>query len=146
MYPYNCPAIISHHYIQDTISYNSIDVSAKLIVIDGETLFLMGNDTAEERIEINSMNIGRIIKQYPKVNKKKLGKLQNMSVDLHIDKSVFVTIHKHYRISFHLRSKVNAEIHCLLEKDIIEDVHGPNIVVVICGCSIKTQQRRYSSL
>ena len=38
MYPYSSPAIIWHHYIQGTISYNGIDVSAILIVIDGEKI------------------------------------------------------------------------------------------------------------
>ena len=71
------------------------------------------------------MNTESIINEYANVTQKKLGKLQNMSVDLHIDKSVPATIHKHYRIPFHLRSKVKAEIQRLLEEDIIEEVHGP---------------------
>ena len=129
IYPYSSPAIISHHYIQGTISYNGIDVSTRLIVIDGEDSFLLGKDTAEElgvlRIEINAMNTESIINEYPNVTQKKLGKLQNMSVDLHIDISVPATIQKHYRIPFHLRSKVKAEIQRLLEEDIIEEVHGP---------------------
>ena len=69
------------------------------------------------------MNTESIINEYPSVTQKKLGKLQNIRVDLHIDKSVPATIHKHYRIPFHLRSKVKAEIHRLLEEDIIEEVH-----------------------
>ena len=39
MYPYSSPAIISYHYIQGTISYNGIDVSTRLILIDGENSF-----------------------------------------------------------------------------------------------------------
>ena len=70
----------------------------------------MGKDTAVElgvlRIEINAMNTQSIINEYPIVTQKKLGKLQNIREDLHIGKSVPVTIHKHYRIPFHLRSKV----------------------------------------
>ena len=112
IYPNGSPAIISHHYIQGTISYNGIDVSARFIVIDGEDSFLLGKDTAEEigvlRTEINAMNTESIINEYPNVTQKKLGKLQNMSVDLQIDKSVPATIHKHYCIPFHLRSKVKA--------------------------------------
>ena len=77
------------------------------------------------RIEINAMNTESIINEYPNVTQKKHGKLQNMSVDLHIDKFVPATIHKHYRIAFHLRSKIKAEIQRLLEEDIIEEVHGP---------------------
>ena len=77
------------------------------------------------RIEINAMNTESSINEYQSVTRKKLGKLQNMSVDHHIDKSVPATIHKHYRIPFHLRSKVNAEMHRLLEEDIVEEVHGP---------------------
>ena len=42
MYPYSSPAIISHNYIQGTISYNGIDGSARLILIDGENSFLLG--------------------------------------------------------------------------------------------------------
>ena len=129
--PYSSPAIISHHYIQGTISYNGIDVSARLIVIDGENnFFLLGKDTAEElgvlRIEINAMNTESIINQYQSdFTQKKLGKLQNMSVDLHIYKYVPATIHKHYRIPCHLRFKVKAEIHRLVEEDTIEEVRGP---------------------
>ena len=77
------------------------------------------------RIEINAINTESIINQYLNATQKKHGKLQNMSVDLHINKSVPETIHKPYRIPFHLRSKVKAEIHRLLEVDIIEEVHGP---------------------
>ena len=83
-----------------------------LIVIGGENNFVMGKDIAEElgvlRIEIHAMNTKSIINQYPKITQKRLEKLQNTSVDLHIDKYVPTTIHKHYRIPFHLRSKVKA--------------------------------------
>ena len=81
MYPYSSPAIISHHYIQGTISYKGIDVSATLIVIDGEIIFLMEKDATEElgvlRIEINDMNTESIMNQYPMSLRRNLETTEN---------------------------------------------------------------------
>ena len=43
MYPYSRPAIISHHYIEGTISYNGIDVSATARLRGGENTFYWEN-------------------------------------------------------------------------------------------------------
>ena len=48
-----------------------------------------------------------------------------MNTENNINESVPATIHKHYCIPFHLRSKVKAGIQRLLKGDIIEEVHGP---------------------
>ena len=72
------------------------------------TVFFTIEELGVLRILINAMNTESIINEYPSVTQKKLGKLQNMSVDLHIDKYVPETIHTHYRIPFHIRSKIKA--------------------------------------
>ena len=48
-----------------------------------------------------------------------------MNVKLHIDESVPAVAHKHYRIQFHLRTKVKNELNRILDEDIIEEVKGP---------------------
>ena len=46
-------------------------------------------------------------------------------ITLHIDKSVPSDATAHWRIPFHMRSKVENELHRLLAEDIIEKVDGP---------------------
>ena len=60
----------------------------------------------------------------------------SVNVKLHIDESVLAVAHKHYRIPFHLRTKVKNELNRLLDEDIIEEVKGPTewlspVVVVL---------------
>ena len=52
-------------------------------------------------------------------------KLKDVQIKLHIDHTVRPVAQQHRRIPFHLRDKVEAEIKCLEEQDIVEEVEGP---------------------
>ena len=54
-----------------------------------------------------------------------IGKIKGHAVKLHIDKSVSPVAQPHQRIPFHQRKKVEDELQCLRDLDIIEEVDGP---------------------
>lgn len=55
---------------------------------------------------------------------KKIGKIKDYKVKLHVDESIKPVIQKERRIPFALREKVNKELERLESEDIIEDVTG----------------------
>ena len=74
----------------------------------------MGKSTAEElgvlKIMVNALSNDELFSAYPNVVNKKLGKLKDCEVKLHIDRTVPPVANKHYRIPFHLRDKVEEEL------------------------------------
>ena len=68
-----------------------------------------------------------LIEQYPNVFKR-IGKLRNYEVKLHIDDTVQPVAQSARPISFHLRKKVAADLNKLEEQDIIGKVEGPTAV------------------
>lgn len=61
-----------------------------------------------------------------------IGKMKDVKVKLHIDKTVEPVAQKHRRIPFHLRQKVDQELSRLLEAGIIETVNEPTDWVSPC--------------
>ena len=129
IYPYGSPVVTSDYYVEGTLTFNNETIDARLVVIEGDNKPLLGKQSAESlgvlKIEINSINSDNIVDKYPNITKKKLGRLENVNVKLHINESVPAVAHKHYRIPFHLRTKVKNELNRLLDEDIIEEVKGP---------------------
>lgn len=54
-----------------------------------------------------------------------IGKIKDVKVKIHVDRSIEPTVQPHRRIPFHLRKKVKAELKRLEDLDIIEKVEGP---------------------
>ena len=139
IWPYGSPPIVSTYYLDATVNFREVQTRAKLLVVDSNASSLMGKSTAEElgvlKIMVNALSNDELFSAYPNVVNKKLGKLKDCEVKLHIDRTVPPVANKHYRIPFHLRDKVEEELQRLLRNDIIEEAHGPtewlsSIVVV----------------
>ena len=54
-----------------------------------------------------------------------IGKLKDVEIKLHVDESIKPKAQRHRRVPFHLRQKVEDEIHRLKEADVIEKVNKP---------------------
>ena len=139
IWPYGSPLIVSTYYLYATVNFREVQTRAKLLVVDSNASSLMGKSTAEElgvlKIMVNALSNDDLFSAYPNVVNKKLGKLKDCEVKLHIDRTVPLVANKHYRIPLHLRDKVEEELQRLLRNDIIEEAHGPtewlsSIVVV----------------
>ena len=124
IFPYGSPPLISSSYIEANIEYNNTLMKEKLIVMNNTISALLGKSTAEKlgviKLLVNSLSSDSIENRYPQIILNSLGKLNNHNIKLHIDHSILPAARKHYRIPFHLRSKVKDEIERLLKRDIIE--------------------------
>ena len=94
-------------------------------VVEGCHGALIGYKTATQ------LGLVKIIKQiskantegkYPNIFKEEIGKYKGGQVKLHIDPDVQPVAQRNRRTPFHLRPKVEKEIHKLLDQDIIEKV------------------------
>ena len=114
IFPYGSPPLISSSYIEANIEYNNTVVKGKLIVMNNNISSLLGKSTAEKlgvlKLLVNSLSSDSI-----EIISNSLGKLKNHNIKLHIDHSIPPVARKHYRIPFHLRSKVKDEIERLLK-------------------------------
>ena len=54
-----------------------------------------------------------------------IGKFNKGKIKLHINKNVPPVAHRHRRVPFHLRKKVEDQLDKLLQEDIIEVAEGP---------------------
>lgn len=54
-----------------------------------------------------------------------LGKLKDVQIKLHIRKDISPVMQPHRRVLFHVRKRIEAELQCLEELDIIKKVDGP---------------------
>ena len=75
----------------------------------------------DESVEGSSESVDNILNEYEDIFHG-IGKLKNVQVKLHIDKSVKPVAQKHRRVPFHLRSKVDEELDRLLKAGVIEPV------------------------
>ena len=128
IFPYGSPPLISSSYIEANIEYNNTVVKGKLIVMNNNISSLLGKSTAEKlgvlKLLVNSLSSDSIENKYPQIISNSLGKLKNHNIKLHIDHSIPPVARKHYRIPFHLRSKVKDVIKRILKNDIIEPVEN----------------------
>ena len=66
-----------------------------------------------------------VVKQYPEVFSNKIGKLKDVEISLHIDKTVRPVAQPHRRIPFQLRGKVEKELERLQDLGIIRKAESP---------------------
>ena len=74
---------------------------------------------------MNVIDKDAYVARFPNVFSNRVGKLNNYTLKLFIDKSVRPVAEKHRHIPFHMRQKVAAEIKNMLDDGIIEHVTGP---------------------
>ena len=99
-------------------------VNAEFLVVESQTT-LLGYATVTELGILwiaNAISVERnIFQRYPSL----FGKMKNVAVKLHIDKSVNPVHQPHRRIPFHQRKSLEACVESLLKEDIIEPAVGP---------------------
>ena len=92
IWPYGSPPIVSTYYLDATVNFREVQTRAKLLVVDSNASSLMGKSTAEElgvlKIMVNALSNDELFSAYPNVVNKKLGKLKDCEVKLHIDRTV----------------------------------------------------------
>ena len=92
IWPYGSPPIVSTYYLDATVNFREVQTRAKLVVVDSNASSLMGKSTAEElgvlKIMVNALSNDELFSAYPNVVNKKLGKLKDCEVKLHIDRTV----------------------------------------------------------
>ncbi|CAC5416418.1 unnamed protein product [Mytilus coruscus] len=97
----------------------------KFYVVKGGHGALIGYPTASQlglvKI-IQPINIQAPKLRYPEVFRDEIGKYKGGSVKLHIDTNIRPMAQRNRKTAFHLRPKVEKEIHKLLEQDIIEKI------------------------
>ena len=116
-----------------TLSSNYATVTAKVYVTDGQDCALLSRMSSEALKLITVHHEAVIAEVKPQPLKVKhlqdcftgMEKLKDVQIKLHIDHTVRPVAQQHRRIPFHLRDKVEAEIKCLEEQDIVEEVEGP---------------------
>ena len=140
IHPYNSPPIkVTRAITADIAVGGGTAISREFLVIRGNPPPLLCKQTAEA-LNILSIHIppnpsvrhitstpdptNDILKSFPGIDQG-IGRLKNLEVKLHIDKTVPPVACKHSRVPFHSRDKVAKELQCLQEQDIIEKVSGP---------------------
>ena len=112
---------------------------AEFHVVQGSSVTLIGYQTSVELgivpviNSVNNSKYDQLCDKYQSVFTG-LGKLKDKQIKFHVDESVVPIAQPARRIPFHMREKVEQEIHRLEQQDVIEKVDGPtpwvsNIVV-----------------
>lgn len=104
------------------VMYNNTSTVETFFVVKGNGDSLMCFETANKLGIINmlcNVTIGDIETVHPKLFDG-IGMLNSGPIQLYIDNTGQPVAQRHRRISFHMRSKVEAEINRLLQADIIE--------------------------
>ena len=140
IHPYNSPPIQVIRAITAEIAAGGCTpISREFLVVRGNPPPLLCKETAEA-LNILSIRIppnpsvrhittstpdptNDILKSFPGIHQG-IGRLKNLEVKLHIDKTVPPIARKHSRVPFHNRDKVAKELQRLQEQD-IEKVSGP---------------------
>ena len=116
--------------LKTVIAYEGIHVESTIYVAkDGYGMLLRGQ-TAEAlglihfALSMHSTGLDAILGEFQGIFKG-IGCLRNKKIKLHIDKSIELVALEHQRIAFHLRPKVEEELHKLEKAGIFERVEGP---------------------
>lgn len=94
-------------------------VQAEINVVNAATDNLLSYKTASELgiiAIIKYLEFNQFRSRFPNLFSGKIGKLKDYKLKFHIDPYVIPTKQQHYRIPFHLREKVDAELDKLEEK------------------------------
>ena len=131
IHPYASPPIAAHQTVTCDVNIGNQTTRAEFIVLHGNSPPLMGKITAELlgalKVGVNFVSqtsANRIIDKYPGIATG-IGSLKNVTVMLHIDKTVTPVARKHCGIPFHRREKVANDMRKLERADVIEKVTGP---------------------
>ena len=115
----------------DVIAGNHV-VYAPVYVVKGSNGCWLGYDTSVELgfLHIANTVTSNLLENHPIASKFSelfhgLGKMKDVQISLHIDKSINPVAQKHRRIPFHLRQQVEQELDRLESLEIIEKVEGP---------------------
>jgi hypothetical protein len=121
-------------YFRTTINYKGKTVTADMYVVGNtdsrQSSCLLGAKTAQAldivQFAFSSFAASSSIPdQYPSLFDGKMGKIEGISVKLHIDHDVPPVTQRHRRIPFHVRKDVEAELKRLEDLDVIEPISGP---------------------
>nr|XP_034319592.1 uncharacterized protein K02A2.6-like [Crassostrea gigas] len=130
IFAYGCKNDIkTFGYFTATIETKSKIAVGKFYVVEGNCGTLLGYQSAVDLgiipvINRLSTDVNEICEEFADLFQG-IGKIKDVKVKIHVDKSIKPTVQPHRRIPFHLRKKVEAELRRLEDLDIIEKVEGP---------------------